>query len=273
MMRWIFVTALLLSLGGNAYLWFTRPAPRAASASLPKSTKTNPTTPAKLRVPKLDPVGDAAKAEDYASLDRSTLEQRIIQTEALIADRIPLEDKLAREPRSQESEAIVRPFLDRVFKTKPGKPRDYDLECHGRVCKIVGKVRSDWWQAIQTPPERAWFRNMSFQGAECHVELAKPDELATALSHGIMAALFMSKDSEACAVGKGGTGKLVFDVGFDPSTRRFSFTASGAAATHPVALCLRGVLERILSEMIVPSNLTSMPRFPIELELPVEPPP
>ena len=88
-----------------------------------------------------------------------------------------------------------------------------------------------------------------------------------------MGALFMSKDAEACVVGKGGSGKLVFEVAFDPSTRRFRFTVSGAAATHPVALCLRGVLERILTEMLVPSSLTSMPRFPIELELPIEPQP
>lgn len=200
MMRWIFIAAVVLSLGGNVYLWLTR----AASGSLPKSTKPKATTPTKLRVPKLDPVGDGAMAQDYSSLDRTTLEQRIIQTEALIADRIPLEDKLAREPRSPESEAIVRPFLDRVFKTQPGKPRNYDLECHGRVCKIVGKISPyDWVEPLQTMyPERAWFRNMSFTGAECHVELAKPDELAAMLRHGITTAFFMSKDTEACVVGR-----------------------------------------------------------------------
>ena len=272
MWRWIFAVVLLISLGGNAYLWLTYSSAQAKTTAAADERKTARTTRPR-RLPKIEPLlGPAAKAQPYKGLDRSSLEQRLLKTEARIADLLPADEKFARDARSTETEAIVKPYLDRIFKAQPGAEARYHVECHGRVCKLETKRPWDEWgsQLQSTFPEAGWFCRMTFSD-ETYIELCKPDMLGSGLYRGITIAFHTAEQTKACVAGSSARGALTLRVRFDLATPRLGSEVSGSLASHAVGRCLRTALDEILSRTLIPPGVTSFPDVPIEVQLPPGP--
>lgn len=272
MWRSVFVAALCLSVTANAYLWFTRPTGEARTRAAEGERETRLATRAPT-LPKLEALPDpATQAQPYADIERSALEQRVLTTESRIADLLPAEEKFARDARSTETEATVKPYLDRIFKAQPGADAPYRVECHGLVCKLQTKRPRDEWQGpLQTTfPEAGWFCGMTFSH-ETYIELCKPEMLGASLHSGITIAFRSSEQAHACVADRSARGDLTLSIRLDPASRKLSSEADGSLAAHPVGLCLRKALDEVLARTRVPPGLTSFPEQPIVLQLPDDP--
>jgi hypothetical protein len=267
MWRWIFIACLLLSLGANAYLWLNRP-----TAEAHPRDRWQPKRAARaLRRAQVEALPDAgAQPQPYKDLDRAELEQRVVTTETRIADLLPTREKYARDARSPEAEALAKRYLDIVFKTQPGAPARYHVECHGRACKLETSVPRDEWndQLQSTWPEHGWFRVISFTPNDTYLELWKPELFGFGLWHGISAAFRASDQTKACITDRTIAGEVSFRVRFESGS--LSSTASGSLLSHPIGQCLRRVFDGIVANTGLPPGLTSFPEEPIEMQLPTD---
>jgi hypothetical protein len=265
---------LLVSLSANIYLMATRTGERrqAHSGSRPYlTTKAQDTSPPEPRttVPPAIP-------RDIKGLDRSALEKRVAETEAGVAQLLPLPERFTLAERTPENEERIRPFLDRIFGATKDEAPQYDVECHGNVCQLMTDVSpSEWQEELQSDPHGAGnFRAMEFGGRGTFMELEEPGHAAGSIQAGVLLIdkITMTLDKSPrvaeCKKENPTPGHVELIVVFEPTARRLMVLAGGSLQWQPGGLCIRRVLEEIVANTPVPPDVTALPRSVITVRVP-----
>ena len=236
---------LVASVAANAYLIVTRESRLRVQAVVP--------------VPPIKAVGQPTKptshsgvsmsgSNSYGALERRTLEQRVLEAEAEIEEHIGAEEKYGKQERSAESEARVRPYLDLIFKDIPGAEPKYQVECHGRVCKIDARQDNAWIGPLQTTfPERAMFGTMSFSDKTFVELLTEGAALANRIYSEVWEAI------HACAITNPEPGDVTYQLTMD-AAHRVIVQIGGSLANWPVGKCVATAIQGAIAKTPVPPN-------------------
>lgn len=215
-------------------------------------------------------------------LERSVLvrrlietEERLAKTEATIESLRSLNERFASmSTRSPESEARVRPFLDRLFHSTAGQG-SYELECRAKICKVsinrdkLPPEGEDWDIGLQTDPEAVGlFKNLTIENDAAHLEIDDSGVAAgNRLALEIMTAFRVSPEFKSCREQQG-QGSLTLSLEFDSAKRRIHVRTEGNLENQAVGVCLRRALEEVVAATPIPSNVTVVPQMPLKLEKP-----
>lgn len=271
------VTALTLSLCGNAYLFATRPRvpehEQDGSAAILEGGTKAASTMAAIPPPRLPTQGE------MSNVDRTTLEQRLVAAEAKLEQLLPESERWARGIRRPQDEERARPVLDKFFDVKPSATatRPYDLECRDQICKLsveANAARSrDWLEWIQTDPEAlGLFESRSFTGDTAFVLLRdRRSGASISLMARIVGAFESSPEIDACKKQHVAPGTMTLTVSLDDVARRLRTTATGPLADQPAGFCILKAAEALFSTIAISSEVTSFPELPIPVKIPTAP--
>lgn len=212
----------------------------------------------------------AGTVRDYSTIPRETLEQRLVEAEAQAADLSDITDKFASAPRSPETEARVKPYLDEVFARYQVREPKYQFECRGRVCRIDSDIEDEWTRPLQqTWPTRMIFREMSFSPAGTFIELAKPEDVPSAFLYGMLVAARLRAQHE-CRLSDSPSGDVSISIKYDAPTRRVTRDVGGSLAEQPVGTCItRSLDEVIAATVLLPEMTSSAASGPLVISLPL----
>jgi hypothetical protein len=209
---------------------------------------------------------------DVAKLDRSALEQRLVAAEAKLEKHLPYEERFDRDERSPESEARLKPFLDKVFATKPGVEPPYKFECRARLCRITPTkdAPEEWVRDIQTDPDAfALTAGASFGASRAFLQLDDPDLAAgKTFLRDVLMPLRDQKPINECKAANPAPGRLVITLVLDAVTRRLHVETSGSLASQASGLCIRKIFDDLVSKVVVPPEVKALPSWPIPFDVP-----
>lgn len=176
-----------------------------------------------------------------------------------------------RGKRSPETEARLRPVLDRLFETKVGEKPLYEMECRGVVCKLDTHVAMDEWQeALHRDVDgMGWFSSMQVGDPTSYLRLEEPGRVA-GIQYFIklVMALEASPAVAACKVEYSTKGVVRLALKLDPAKRQVNVEASGALANQGGGVCIRRVLEGLVAATPLPPHATEIPDEPFHVAVP-----
>ena len=260
-MRWTWIAcgALAASLAGNIYLFASD---RGHSPPPPRATRPIYYPTSWREIPEL-----VEPATKYASLDRAELEQRTADVEARIDKLRDPEEHFERGQPSPETEAFVRPYLDRAFDVAPGAERPYQIECRGGACKLNSSLPTDQWvdKVHIKGPDRLLFRLM-FHSRDVYIEREDPELAGGAW---LWAAIVEAANPALATCGdtSKASGDLSIKLLLDPS-RHVVQSASGSLVDDPFAQCVRRALDDAIAKTPVPPEATAVLGQPLDFKRP-----
>jgi hypothetical protein len=266
---------LALSIAANAYLLLTRdrepPKPNEpARTTADKAT----VSPSRATAPALPDEQPSTASPEYAKLTRAELEKRLAASEARLAKLLPVQERFELAERSSESEARVKPFLDKVFKVdgKTQKPA-YEVECHARICKLTVDetiAGEDWMQPLQTDSDgRGMFAGMRFGQGDTFLELEEPGRAAGQQAViKLLVALRENKAVAECKKQHPTPGEVTFEISLDVRSHRFVAEASGSLANQALGVCVRRIVEDAIGAITLAPEATLGTPLPFTVQVP-----
>lgn len=250
-----FIAVLIASVGLNTYLGFERLRSASEPLVVPKSDR--PLRPLRF-------VPSASHPRSYRSLNRDELERRVFEAEADVERYMPLDERYERDLRSTKSEASVRPFLNSVFSSLPEAHQHYEVECHGRVCRLTTPAAPElWMEPLQNTPESMiLFRGTSFGVGETFLELNTEGEQLTQRIH-----LAARSAVDVCLTASSTQGDLSMRLLRDGELAKLEI--SGSLANDEVAGCVARAYQEPVRETPVPAGV-SIEDNGISFTLPLE---
>jgi hypothetical protein len=267
---------LALSIAANAYLLLTRDREAPKPTAAPARTTVDKTTvlPSRATAPALPDEQPSTTLPEYAKLTRAELEKRLAASEARLAKLLPVQDRFELAERSSESEARVKPFLDKVFKVdgKTQKPA-YEVECHARICKLTVDetiAGEDWMQPLQSDSDgRGMFAGFAFGPDGTFMELqeaARAAGMQAAIK--IVMSLYESKAVADCKKQHTTPGNVAFAITIDARSHRFVAEASGSLANQALGVCLRRIVDDALAAVTLPPDAVLSEPAPFAVQVP-----
>jgi hypothetical protein len=251
----LLIAAVLASVGLNVYLLATRDDRLEPEVVEPT---VEPTASAAKRLLAPSP----SRPGSYGSLERSDLEQRVLVAEAEVEQFMRPDERYAKQSRSPETEARVKPYLDLVFKDLDLKEPKYTVECHGMVCKLDADRRDAnvWMSPLQTTyPQRAMFATMSFSDTTFIEVRPEPEAWAAMIDAQARRQIY------GCATTyPAPTGELSYRV-----TKDRTVQLDGPLANEQVGRCIKLAVENAIAKIATPSNIV-LPQVDHPLTIPLE---
>jgi hypothetical protein len=267
--------ALVASVALNVFLLTTR-ATRESDHPSARASDTPRAVPAE---PSNTTATDAGARPEvvtsrYRDLDRATLERQLAEAEKRIHDLLPMEERFKVDEPSPESEARLRPHLERIYNVKPGDEPPYELECRGDVCRLT-KIDSMAWQDQVHEDEgvSGMFASMSFVGDEVYLQLNEPGKGAGFRLVGrVLRNLYEGEGSKLIGDCKRNnptpTGALRVTVSLDLKARKFLVSVDGDLAKQAVGVCIRRAVEDAVTRIEIAPDVTMMEEAPLSITVP-----
>ena len=191
--------------------------------------------------------------------------------EARLDVALPLHEKFEKSERSAESEARVRPLLDRVFGTNVGELSLYGIECHDVVCRLETRVSmNDWQEALFADVDGiGLFSSMQVGDDTSYLRLEAPARVAGIQYFVKLAmALEASPALAGCKQSNPTKGVVKLALRLEPSTRQVAVDATGSLANQSGGVCIRKVMEELVSANPPPGDPVEIPDEPYEVGVP-----
>ncbi len=272
--------ALSLSLLGNGAQFLRSmnkcgdDAPRAAAAPVASGSPVAAPIAAPAR-------GSAAATTGVASLPATcpdhlvALEARLAVAEREVEARLRDDERFERAAPSPQSEARLRPLLERVF---TGAPADiaWDVECRGGTCRLeVVEPESgssfDWSGRLQADEEQhALITSSTFTGGGPGQDPVSKEPIFTRTAffglrgEGTISGLVVlgelltrfgaSPAVAACKAEFPAVGWLSLRLDLRPAEQRIEIQAGGSLAVEPGGGCLRRALEDLAAATTIPAG-------------------
>jgi hypothetical protein len=200
-------------------------------------------------------------SHDY---ERTVLEQRVTAAEAQLEEHLPLDERFAKAPRSEETEARVTPLLERIFKdlevrdpaqltwgepakTSPPPPK-YEVECHDRICRLDPNAYG-WHNALTNayPGSLPVIRRMLLGSSGTFLEIASEgEELARKI-------LFDALEADDCLHASSASGDLTFQLVMEGG--RIALRLRGSLRDQPVGRCIAEAFRNSIAKFPAPPGV------------------
>jgi hypothetical protein len=241
------VVVFATSLAGNAFLLAT---PDASSKSRRAS---------RLRSIVRAPCPTTA-ADTSAAIDPTlpceervvALQRRIAEIEMMTEDVLRASDRFARDTRSPETEAKVKPFFERVFANAP-ESFSYTVECRGRVCKVdaTGDRDFDWIVRVQEDDWERLFARKEFSHRSTFLEIDDHPSRSKVAVVALIESFRTSNGVEACKKAHPMSGEHHVVVAIHSG----AFVAAVSGDGSPITSCFDAILQGIVAAAPPPRGL------------------
>lgn len=209
---------------------------------------------------------------DVAALASEALAKQVADAEAKLEHLLPVDEKFDQMARSPENELRLQPYLDDLFAVRPGDEPNYEIECHGAICKLDSHDSGiDWRIAIQTDIDTIGvFRAKEFVNGSAYLVLT--EDSGSAAGNRLALQVFMSLEisplTSECKRLHPESGVIAFALRFDKTTRHLSVVETGPLVGTPGGKCLRHILDEIIATTAVPEEVTTVPEEPLPMRVP-----
>ena len=261
--------ALTASLACNVYVLVDRHRVRSSPGRKMAAPHPGPRSKPTVVTPPPRPV---PVPPEVSTLDLEALKQKLADAEARLEQLLPVDEKFERTARSPENELRLQPYLDELFDVRAGAEPNYQLECHGAICKLDSEEdRIDWRLAIQTDIDAiGLFRAREFVNGSAYLVVS--EDSASAAGDRLALRIFMSLEvsplATECKRVHPEPGFIAFALRFDKTTRHLNVGETGSLVGTPGGDCLRNVLDGILATTAVPDDVTTLPEEPLPMRVP-----